>query len=288
MLFSDIIIKTNCFVLWAVTKIFQLFLRQNSEYGKRDTSRDRINRRAENEWWLRLFDRRLPGRAGIYRQQKLCGRHLCGTSAEPVGTPFAVYQRQYITDSIEDYIRTAQSGVITMTTDTYPVLRRIMAIYHQSGDDCSDDSVQRIADEVAMDAKSVRKYIAIGTLNERRVDFYRQYDENGEETGEDVTVDTTSQPNKLYFRSVLYNALYEAFDRLTYREQRTVAKHLGFCDTCWSTQKAVLINGEVEYRPIKPMPFEEISHSASRRSDKASERTYKNALKKMRKALCVK
>ena len=60
-----------------------------------------------------------------------------------------------------------------MTTDTYPVLRRIMAIYRQSGDDCSDDSVQRIADEVTMDAKSVRKYIAFGTLNERRVDFYR-------------------------------------------------------------------------------------------------------------------
>ena len=231
----------------------------------------------------------LPEHFVDIKQAAVCGILTALQKYDPsIGTPFAVYQRQYITDSIEDYIRTAQSGVITMTTDTYPVLRRIMAIYHQSGDDCSDDSVQRIADEVAMDAKSVRKYIAIGTLNERRVDFYRQYDENGEETGEDVTVDTTSQPNKLYFRSVLYNALYEAFDRLTYREQRTVAKHLGFCDTCWSTQKAVLINGEVEYRPIKPMPFEEISHSASRRSDKASERTYKNALKKMRKALCVK
>lgn len=155
-----------------------------------------------------------------------------------IGTPFVAFQKQYILDGIEDYIRTAQSGVITMTTDTYPVLRRIMAIYHQSGDDCSDDSVQRIADEVAMDAKSIRKYIAIGTLNERRVDFYRQYDEGGEETGEDVTVDTTSQP-----------------DNLTYREQRTVAKHLGFCGICWSVKKAVLINGEIEYRPIKPMTF---------------------------------
>ena len=139
-----------------------------------------------------------------------------------------------------------------------------------------------------MGEKSVRKYIAIGTLNERRVDFYRQYDEGGEETGEDVTVDTTSQPDKLYFRAVLYGELREAYDNLTYREQRTVAKHLGFCDTCWSVRKAVLINGEIEYRPIKPMTFEEISHSASRRSDKASERTYKNALEKMRKALCVK
>ena len=205
-----------------------------------------------------------------------------------IGTPFVAFQKQYIWDGIEDYIRTAQSGVITMTTDTYPVLRRIMAIYHQSGDDCSDDSVQRIADEVAMDAKSVRKYIAIGTLNERRVDFYRQYDEGGEETGEDVTVDTTSQPDKLYFQAVLYDALHRAYDNLTYREQRTVAKHLGFCGICWSVKKAVLINGEIEYRPIKPMTFEEISHSASRRSDKASERTYKNALEKMRKALCVK
>ena len=219
---------------------------------------------------------------------------MCGILAalqkydSSIGTPFTVYQRQYISDSIEDYIRTAQSGVVTMTADTYPVLRRIMAIYHQSGDDSSADSVQRIADEIDMDAKSVRKYIAIGTLNERRVDFYRQYEEDGEETGEDVSVDTTSEPDKLYFRAVRYDALHEAYNSLTYREQRTVAKHLGFCGICWSVKKAVLINGEIEYRPIKPMTFEEISHSASRRSDKASERTYKNALEKMRKALCVK
>lgn len=47
----------------------------------------------------------------------------------------------------------------------------------------------------------------------------------------------------------------------------------------------MLINGEIEYKPIKPMTFEEISHSASRKSDKASERTYNNALEKMRKTL---
>ena len=231
----------------------------------------------------------LPEHFVDIKQAAVCGILAALQKYDPsIGVPFVSFQKQYISDSIEDYIRTAQSGVITMTTDTYPVLRRIMAIYHQSGDDCSDDSVQRIADEVAMDAKSVRKYIAIGTLNERRVDFYRQYDEGGEETGEEVTVDTTSQPDKLYFQAVLYDALHRAYDNLTYREQRTVAKHLGFCGICWSVKKAVLINGEIEYRPIKPMTFEEISHSASRRSDKASERTYKNALEKMRKALCVK
>lgn len=220
------------------------------------------------------------------KQAAVCGILAALQMYDPaVGTPFAAFQKRYIQDGIDDYIRTAQSGVITMTTDTYPVLRRIMAIYHLNGDDCSDSCIQRIADKTGMGEKSVRKYIAIGTLNERRVAFYRQYDEDGEETAEDISVDTTSQPDKLYFRSVLYAALYEAYDSLTYREQHTVAKHLGFCDTCWSVRKSVLIDGEIEYKPIKPMTFEEISHSASRRSDKASERTYNNALEKMRKAL---
>lgn len=228
----------------------------------------------------------LPEHFADIKQAAVCGILAALQKYDSsIGVPFAAFQKQYISDSIEDYIRTAQSGVITMTTDTYPVLKRIMAIYHQGGDNATDDSMQRIANEIGLDTKTVQRYIAIGALNERRADFYLQYDEDGEETGEDVTVDAASRPDKLYFREVLYAALYEAYDSLTYREQRTVAKHLGFCDTCWSTKKAVLINGEIEYRPIKPMIFEEISHSASRRSDKASERTFYAAMEKIRKHL---
>ena len=200
-----------------------------------------------------------------------------------VGTPFTVFQKRYISDSIEEYIRTAQSGVVTMTTDTYPVMKRIMAIYHQNGDNGSDKAIQIIADEIGMEYRTVKQYLAIGLLNERRADFYKSYDEDGEETDEDVTVDYSSEPDKLYSRTVLYNALYSAYDRLSYREQRTLAKHLGFCDSCWSTRKVILKNGEVDYIPIKPMTFEEISHSASRKSDKASERTFYTALEKMKK-----
>lgn len=200
-----------------------------------------------------------------------------------IGTPFTVFQKLYILDSIEEYIRTAQSGIITMTPDTYPVMKRIMAIYHQNGDNGNNEAIQRIADEVGMEYKTVKQYLTIGLFNERRADFYKDYDEDGEETDEDFTVDYSSEPDKLYFRTVLYNALYEAYDKLSYREQRTLAKHLGFCNSCWSTKKAILKNGEVEYIPIKPMTFEEISHSASRKSDKASERTFYTALEKMKK-----
>ena len=200
-----------------------------------------------------------------------------------IGVPFVAFQKWYISDSIEEYIRTAQSGIITMTPDTYHVMKRIMAIYHQNGDNGSDEALQIIADEIGMEYRTVKQYLAIGLLNERRADFYKDYDEDGEETDEDVTVDYSSEPDKLYSRTVLYNALYSAYDRLSYREQRTLAKHLGFCDSCWSTRKAILKNGEVDYIRINPMTFEEISHSASRKSDKASERTFYTALEKMKK-----
>lgn len=198
-----------------------------------------------------------------------------------IGAPFVAFQKRYISGSIEEYIRTVQSGVVTMTPDTYPMMKRIMAIYHQNGDNGSDEAIERIADEVGMEYKTVKQYLTIGLLNERRADFYKDYDEDGEETDEDVTIDYSSEPDKLYSRTVLYNALYAAYDKLSYREQRTLAKHLGFCDSCWSTKKAILKNGEVDYIPIKPMTFEEISYSASRKSDKASERTFYAALEKM-------
>lgn len=86
------------------------------------------------------------------KQAAVCGILAALKKYDPaVGAQFAAFQKRYIQDGAEDYIRTAQSGVITMTTDTYPVLRRIMAICHLSGDDCSDDSVQKIADETGMD-----------------------------------------------------------------------------------------------------------------------------------------
>ena len=80
----------------------------------------------------------------------------------------------------------------------------------------SDEAIQRIADEIGMEYKTVKQYLAIGLLNERRADICKDYDENGEEPDEDVTVDYSSEPDKLYSRTVLYNALYAAYDRLSY------------------------------------------------------------------------
>ena len=72
------------------------------------------------------------------KQAAVCGILAAFQKYDPaIGAPFAAFQTRYMQDGIDDYIHTAQSGVITMTADTYPVLRRIMAIYHLNGDDCS-------------------------------------------------------------------------------------------------------------------------------------------------------
>lgn len=89
-------------------------------------------------------------------------------------------------------------------------------------------SMQRIADEVGMNAKTANRYIAIGALNEWRADFYLRYDEDGEETGEDVSVDTISQPGKLHFREVLYAALYAPHRNYALPRQSSLTKSIEY------------------------------------------------------------
>ena len=191
------------------------------------------------------------------------------------GAEYATYIFPFIRDAMLRFRMGEEKWSVSSLTN-YKMVRSMAWLYHNTKDAVSEFS-KKYNCELAL----AEEYLKVVRGIRNQQPFYVT-DEDGEETGEDIAVDTSSQPDKLYFRTVLYDALHQAYDSLTYREQRTVAKHLGFCDTCWSVRKAVLINGEIEYRPIKPMTFEEISHSASRRSDKASERTYNRALKKMR------
>ena len=194
------------------------------------------------------------------------------------GAEYATYIYPFIWDSMLRFRMGEEKWSVSSLTN-YKMVRSMAWLYHNT-----KDAVNQFSKKYNCDLALAEEYLKVVRGIRNQQPFYIT-DEDGEETGEGIAVDTTSQPDKLYFRAMLYDALHQAYDSLTYREQRTIAKHLGFCDTCWSVKKVVLINGEIEYRPIKPMTFEKISHSASRRSDKASERTYNNALEKMRKAL---
>ena len=209
------------------------------------------------------------------KQAAVCGILAALQKYDPaVGAPFAAFQKRYMQDGVGDYIRTAQSGVITMTADTYPVMRRIMAIYHLNGDGCSDSCIQRIADETGMGEKSVRKYIAIGTLNERRVDFYRQYDEDGEETGEDVALDDTWNYSDILWNGIQAEKVQRAFDKLNYREQTLLEKRLAICMTCGHV-------GSWKGRPT----FEELAVMFEGSTASGAERAYRRAVDKLTELL---
>lgn len=48
-----------------------------------------------------------------------------------------------------------------------------------------------------------------------------------------MTVDTTSNPERLFFKQWQSEALFTAYEALDYRERSMVADHLGFCPECY-------------------------------------------------------
>ena len=48
-----------------------------------------------------------------------------------------------------------------------------------------------------------------------------------------MTVDTTSNPERLFFKQWQLEALFTAYEALDYRERMMVADHLGFCPECY-------------------------------------------------------
>ena len=58
-------------------------------------------------------------------------------------------------------------------------------------------------------------------------------DKDGKSTSEDVTTDTTANPERLFFKQWQAEALFTAYETLDYRERTMVADHLGFCTECY-------------------------------------------------------
>lgn len=80
----------------------------------------------------------------------------------------------------------------------------------------------------------IDKYIRAGIDSTHYTDFYRKYaDKDGKSTSEDVTTDTTANPERLFFKQWQAEMLFAAYETLDYRERSMVADHLGFCPECY-------------------------------------------------------
>ena len=77
-----------------------------------------------------------------------------------------------------------------------------MALYAKYEYKFDDNTISIVSAEIGRSIKDTKEIIRAGIDSTNYTDFYRKYaDEDGESTAEDVTVDTTSNPEKLYFKA---------------------------------------------------------------------------------------
>ena len=150
------------------------------------------------------------------------------------GVPFLIFKELYVKNEIDNYISTMRQGYSVQSVDEYRTLKKAMALYAKYEYKFDDETINIIATEIGKSVKDTKEIIRSGIDSTHYTDFYRKYaDEDGELTAEDVTVDDTSNPERLFFKGWQSDALFNAYESLDYRERTMVADHLGFCTECY-------------------------------------------------------
>ena len=168
------------------------------------------------------------------------------------------------------------------------LLRKVMALYAKYDFKSDDETINKIALAIGRKPKIAKDMLIGGVRNMMFTDFYRQFTdedgEEGEEYTEDVTVDTITEPSRMYYHERRRKILCETFDKLEYRERAVVAEHLGFCENCWSTRYIEIVNGKKVKREFKGTAFIDLAgkHGVVPSS---ADRIYRGAIDKLRKTL---
>ena len=150
------------------------------------------------------------------------------------GVPFLIFKELYVKNEIDNYIRTMRMGYSIQSVDEYRTLKKAMALYAKYEYNFDEKTITKIAADIGKNIKDTKEIIRAGIDSTHYIDFYRRYaDDDGESTAEDVTVDNTTNPERLFFKQWQTDALFDAYENLDYRERTMVADHLGFCTECY-------------------------------------------------------
>ena len=206
---------------------------------------------------------------------------------------FITFKTRIMWEEIHGYIRTMRTGLTVQSDDEYLTLRKAMVLLEKYGSKTDAETIAKIAAEIDRSEETTTEILQAGLRNMQFIDFYRRYaDEDSEESAEEVAPDPSSEPFKLLIRKMIYDGLWEAYHKLNYREKSMVAAHLGFCRECWSIYYADKTELD-EYGEPKKIPFEkqafiDIAYDHMLSSPATADRTYRQAIDKMRKYLTEK
>ena len=205
------------------------------------------------------------------------------------GVPFLVFKELPAMNEVHAYIRTMRTGYTVQSSYADEQLRKVMWHYAEHGYRYDAETILAIAEETQISPKNVEEILLGGLLNMNITDFYRHYDEDSEESMEEVAVDGTSQTEELYLRIERAEEVMSAYESLNYRERAIVAEHLGFCRECYATyyydETDFDLDGKPKRKPRRKVPFIELAVEHGLASPDTADKTYRKALKKMRHAL---
>ncbi len=177
------------------------------------------------------------------------------------GAEYATYIYPFIRDAMLRFrIGEEQWSVSSLTS--YKMLRTMAWLYHNT-----KDAIAEFSKKYNCDLALAEEYLKVvrGIRNQQPF-FVTEQDEDGEETGEDVTCDDSWNYADILWDGIQAEKVRKAFEKLNYREQTLLEKRLSICMTCGRV-------GSWKDRPT----FEELAVMFEGSSASGAERAYRKA-----------
>ena len=177
------------------------------------------------------------------------------------GAEYATYIYPFIRDAMLRFRMGEEQWSVSSLT-SYKMLRTMAWLYHNT-----KDAVGDFAKKYDCDLALAEEYLKVvrGIRNQQPF-FVTEQDEDGEETGEDVTRDYSWNYADILWDGIQAEKVRKAFEKLNYREQTLLEKRLAICMTCGRV-------GSWKNRPT----FEELAVMFEGSSASGAERAYRKA-----------
>ena len=147
------------------------------------------------------------------------------------GADFLTYAHYFIGNALLNCRRQEEAGSFK-SLDEYKAARGIAWLYNNSGK-TTKEVISQYAAEQNCTGEIAAEYLTLARQNRSRVPFYcTMQDEDGEETGEDVTRDDSWNYADILWNGIRADAVRAAFDKLSRKEKFFLEKRNAICMTC--------------------------------------------------------
>ena len=185
------------------------------------------------------------------------------------GAEYATYIYPFIRDAMLRFRMGEEQWSVSSLT-SYKMLRTMAWLYHNT-----KDAIAEFSKKYNCDLALAEEYLKVvrGIRNQQPF-FVTEQDEDGEETGEDVTRDYSWNYADILWDGIQAEKVRKAFEKLNYREQTLLEKRLAICMTCGRV-------GSWKERPT----FEELAVMFEGSTASGAERAYRKAVDKLTELL---